>query len=255
MQIIRLKGAANIRDFGGTKTMDGRTVKSGMFIRGSALDKLTDSDLKFLEKTCRVRTVIDLRTPPELEERPDKRIPGAVYHHFSLLDESLYGISHEKAFDDPDIVRKVPDMKKLYADISNTEFAVNSLKQAFDVILSPVDGAVYWHCKEGKDRCGIVSALFLTLLGVDPADIVRDYLKTNRVARKKAVLAFVGSLIRFKSFSDAQKIYGIFLAKESFLFASLNAFREKYGSMEAFFKERLGISDEQIEALKNRCLE
>src|SRR5262249_37690937 len=45
--------------------------------------------------------------------------------------------------------------------------------------LSERGGAVIIHCAIGKDRTGILSALLLTLLGVDRETIFADYLATN----------------------------------------------------------------------------
>lgn len=42
-------------------------------------------------------------------------------------------------------------------------------------------GSVLWHCTEGKDRCGLLSAVLLLTLGVKRSTIMEDYLLTNRV--------------------------------------------------------------------------
>lgn len=44
------------------------------------------------------------------------------------------------------------------------------------------NGAVLWHCTEGKDRCGLLSATILFLLDVSEDDVMEDYLKTNKAA-------------------------------------------------------------------------
>ena len=42
-------------------------------------------------------------------------------------------------------------------------------------------GCVLWHCTEGKDRCGLLSAVLLLALGVERSTILEDYLLTNHV--------------------------------------------------------------------------
>lgn len=38
-------------------------------------------------------------------------------------------------------------------------------------------GIVLWHCTEGKNRFGIISALFLLSIGIDKDTVMQDYLK------------------------------------------------------------------------------
>mgnify|MGYP003329674348 CR=1 FL=1 len=39
-------------------------------------------------------------------------------------------------------------------------------------ILNTEEGAVLWHCSSGKDRCGTISAICLSLLGVDRKTVI-----------------------------------------------------------------------------------
>lgn len=53
-------------------------------------------------------------------------------------------------------------------DIVTDDYSVSQLKKVFEVIAdTDREKAVLWHCTEGKDRCGITSALFLSLMNVD----------------------------------------------------------------------------------------
>lgn len=47
------------------------------------------------------------------------------------------------------------------------------------------NGSVLWHCTEGKDRCGLLSAIILFLLDVSEEDVMEDYLKTNKAAIRR----------------------------------------------------------------------
>ena len=94
------------------------------------------------------------------------------------------------------------------------------------------NGAVLWHCTEGKDRCGLLSATILFLLDVSEDDVMEDYLKTNkaaitRVEKLKKKLHLAG-LHREK----IEKIEGYFVAKEEFLNAALKTMKEDNGREE-----------------------
>ena len=117
------------------------------------------------------------------------------------------------------------------------------------------NGAVLWHCTEGKDRCGLLSATILFLLDVSEDDVMEDYLKTNkaaitRVEKLKKKLHFAG-LHKEK----IEKLEGYFVAKEEFLNAALQTMKEEYGSINQFMINGLGISMKQKEDFKQKVLE
>ena len=57
----------NFRDLGGYETADGRTVRRRHLFRSDALFRLTESDAAQVQ-ALGVTTLIDFRTPDELEE-------------------------------------------------------------------------------------------------------------------------------------------------------------------------------------------
>ena len=68
---IILEKQKNIRDLGDTVTLDGRSIKRNKLIRSGRLSELSAADATYLLGTCRIRTVVDLRSAKESEERPD----------------------------------------------------------------------------------------------------------------------------------------------------------------------------------------
>ena len=77
-----------------------------------------------------------------------------------VFDEFKPGVSHEGEADR----QRLPDMAVLYGIL------VRNYADSFRKILAAImqhdfsEGAVLWHCTEGKDRCGLVSALVLLAL-------------------------------------------------------------------------------------------
>lgn len=67
--VIQLDGVPNLRDLGGYATEDGGRVRPGMLYRSAKLTDASEADRAFLCE--RVRTVVDLRDPGEIErDRP-----------------------------------------------------------------------------------------------------------------------------------------------------------------------------------------
>jgi protein-tyrosine phosphatase len=50
---------------------------------------------------------------------------------------------------------------------------------ALTAIARPTEGTVVVHCRAGKDRTGLVSALILRLAGVSRTDVAADYALTE----------------------------------------------------------------------------
>ncbi len=205
---IKLQGVKNIRDF----------TEYGFqgYIRSAHLHDMTESDAESLLKDYKLRMVIDLRTGVEKNEQPDHVMEGVEYLHIPLFNESRVGISHEKSTQQ-DMDMMLPDMPDLYRKIVTDEFSVAQIKKVMEAINARRDGAVLWHCTEGKDRCGIISALFLLSRGIDKDTVMQDYLKTNEASGKKAEYYYAAVLEKSGSREIAEKVKDAFLAKREYM--------------------------------------
>lgn len=254
MKKVLLKGASNARDFGGTQ-IGSKTVKSDCFLRSNHIGKLSDKDILVL-KEHKIQTVIDLRTGVERTDEPDREIDGVTNIHIPVFSEAVMGITHENNQNKKEMLEHLPDMTQLYRLIVTDNSCIAQLKKVFAVICSSDEsGSVLWHCTEGKDRCGLVSAFFLFLLGADRKTVYQDYLETNATAKKRSdrLYFFVKYLLRKPH--QAQLVRQIFLAKEEYLDAALGAVEETCGSIDNFIRDKLGVSDETKEEMRRRFLE
>ena len=225
----------NRRDLGGMKTKDGRTIRPGLLIRSAHLFRAEEQDL------AGISAVIDLRTPGERAEAPDRTF-GCAYHALPLFEDITAGISHEQGAEE----HLIPDLGRLYARL------VRECADAFRQVLMTVmthdfdSGAVLWHCTEGKDRCGMITAMVLELLGVDRQDIMTDYLKTNEVNLPKAAIAREHARRQGEAFADS--VYQAYIADERYLRSAWQAMGDTY------FQEKIRIPAETLEQFKRMIL-
>lgn len=255
MRKIKLKGANNARDFGGIVNKEGKTIKEGCFLRSERLSDITDTDASILFGRYNLRTVIDLRTTVEKTDDPDKEMYGVRNFHIPLFPEEVMGITHENNIDKRKMLDDLPDLKGLYRTLVLDPNCVPALRKVFEVITSAKEGeAVLWHCTEGKDRCGLVSALFLFLLDVDKDTVIEDYLLTNEAAEKRA--RKYSRLVRYllRQPEKADIVYDMYRAKKEYLDNALDSIEEAYGSIDNFLRDQLGISDETKARMKERYL-
>lgn len=170
---LELAGVFNFRDLGGYPTQDGRTVKWRTIFRADSLGALTTDDLAVL-RPLDLRTVVDLRTAREIDERgrfPHEDYP-VTFHHLSVIDQTWDR--------DAALKENLPPtefLHRVYREMlveGGPRFAA-----AFDVLAEPDALPAVFHCAAGKDRTGLLAALLLGALGVGHDDVVEDYVLTQ----------------------------------------------------------------------------
>lgn len=82
-------------------------------------------------------------------------------------------------------MQEFPDMKDIYIMMIQNKFCNQQITKAVREVMTTENGSVLWHCTEGKDRCGLLSAIILFLLDVSEEDVMEDYLKTNKAAIRR----------------------------------------------------------------------
>lgn len=241
----------NLRDLSIYSNSDGKHLKKNAFIRSAALVNLKKEDVAFLA-TLHPIEVIDLRSDTEVKEKPDFQLDK--YHHISILKDMNAGISHEKESDEK-LESMVPDMCELYADFIRDDYQVKRIGEALNVILDiNRNSNILWHCTEGKDRCGIVSALFLKAMDFDDETIYKDYLKSSKSARKRAYKLFFMILLFRHNRKLAISVKRAYSVKKKYLKSALDQISIKYGSYDSFF-DSFGLTKDIRNKMKEKYLE
>ncbi len=228
----------NKRDLGGLKTRDGKTVRMGMLVRSANLAQAEEDDLDG------IATIIDLRSNGERNEVPD-RTCGREYLALPIFNEINEGISHEEEAEQRAVI---PEMDVLYGMLMRRY--TDSFRRVLMAVMQRdySNGAVLWHCSEGKDRCGMTTALILEALGVDRKTILEDYLKTNLVNIPKAE-KIREQLLATQGEEMANGAYRAYIADEKYIRAAWNEMGDDY------IRDRLSIPEEVIAHFRETVLE
>lgn len=264
---LPLKGIPNARDLGGYKTAEGKTIKKGMIIRGASLATAKDADLTMLAAFPVVK-IIDFRTDFEKKGKENRSLPGADYICLPIqpIDEGKAPeeITNRKSFDISKLIMFAAfnEKAKVFAKEMYSRLVMQSKCQkqfaAFlrEVIDTP-QGTIYFHCTQGKDRAGLAAAYLLSALGVDRETIVADFDKTNQVYAQD-VHKFCN---RVKLLGGNEEEFAVVKAliganTDNFIKA-LDLINAEYGSMDAYLRNALGLTDKDFEILRERylCLE
>jgi protein-tyrosine phosphatase len=172
-RLVPLDGAFNFRDLGGYRGAGGSLTRWGLLFRSDTLHELTPSDVDRL-RSMGLATVVDLRTAGELE-RTGRGLLGPEpigYRHLSVIGEGPGGDAVGEAMAGP----SVDDLTARY--LWYLEVGGAALAEALTLLGEPADYPLVFHCAAGKDRTGVLAALVLDLLGVEPEVIVADYVIT-----------------------------------------------------------------------------
>lgn len=252
MDSIKLVNIKNVRDLGRIAVKEGK-IKTHKLLRGSYLENLTQKDVNLLIDEYKLATIIDLRTYREIEESPDVRIPTVRYIHMPIFDKRAPGITHE-ANNDLGKGTNI-DLTGLYKGILSGE-CLDRVSEIVKTIitLKPNEYSVLFHCTEGKDRTGIISAIILLILGADKQTIIDDYLYTNIANKNKANKYYWKNRIFKLNKSKAENVKNVFLAKQEYIEAFFDVIQNEWNGADNFIKHGLKIKEYEIEDFKDKVL-
>ncbi|MBC7401483.1 MAG: tyrosine-protein phosphatase [Mucilaginibacter sp.] len=243
---VSLQGTVNFRDIGGYTTKDGHHVKWGKVYRSADLSKLSETDLAEL-KNRKITYDVDLRGTQEAQQAPDKLNPNTDYILCPAGSDSVNTIVRDLA------AHKNTDslMTVFY---TSTRYFSDRYKPFFNKLLAlPDNESLVFHCTAGKDRTGIAAALLLYSLGVPYDTIMADYTATNYYRQAESQTS-VNSMVQLMHVDEksARNLTG---AKKEYLDASFAAINKRYGSVDAFLKNEIGLTNAQIKVLKQKYLQ
>ncbi len=250
---IVFEGISNVRDLGGLKTRDGKIIRSHALIRSAKLSSANHRDERKLKDEYHLKKIIDLRTPTERMEKPDAFIEGAQYLPLPVFQSAMSGISHEE---EEKMLEEGGGLGVFYYYMVTNE----DCRRNFNAILTEIfsfpyqQGSVLWHCTEGKDRCGLVSAFVLLALGVDLDEVRKDYDLTNKTNEKKAQLYYDEIINNGGPKERAEYVRDMYLAKPEYLETSIKAILGGYTDFDTYFEKGLGLDRRLIEYFRNNIL-
>jgi protein-tyrosine phosphatase len=244
-RFVELDGVFNFRDLGGYRTTDGRTVRWRRLYRADGLGRLTPEDVEAI-RPLGLRTVLDLRSQRELDERgrfPVEDHP-VTFHHLSVLDQTWdQEQAHREALPAHEFLHRA--YTAMLVD-GRERFA-----RAFELLAEPGALPAVFHCAAGKDRTGLLAMLVLGSLGVRRDDIVEDYALTE------------ASMSRFLDTmrTDPERAAAIDAAPPAFFAADpvaisrvLDDLEREHGSVrEAVLS--MGVADDVLAVLRHDLLE
>lgn len=255
---IPFDGAGNLRDLGGYRTADGRSVRWGVLYRSDHLSRLSARDLRQFRRFD-LAVLVDFRNTAEKAESPNRLPPG---HGIRLVELPLFDDEATNALGTTLRARIARgdlegiDVSALMIEANQrlvTEFT-SVYRQFMAELLAARGAPLLFHCTAGKDRTGFAAAIVLRLLGVPEEAIIADYLLSrdySLAARRRDLL-----LLRLlKGPALTSLVRSIFGVEAAYLKAAFTAIDQVYGSFAAYARDGLGLSEGDITRLQEYLLE
>ena len=259
-QLIGLTSAHNARQLGGYQIGNQR-IKDNLLLRTAKISSLSEEDSMLLCDKYKVQCIYDFRGKEESISAPDV-IPGkARYLSLALSfteddhktdakfenEEQMIGMLLQYA-DHPSVQAMCTNM---YDVIFFEESSQEVYRQFFADLLTvdPRDGAVLWHCTQGKDRAGSASAMLLAALGAERELIMTDFILSKDYYDPMA------SRIKTETESQKKVINTLISANPEIFEATLDKVDAKYGSFRKYLTECIGVTPEMMKLLRDRYLE
>jgi protein-tyrosine phosphatase len=255
-QSVGIASVPNLRDLGGHKTSGSATVARGLVYRSDQLSGISPGDMEKFAK-LKLKNDYDLRTAEERKKRPDELPPSVNYVVLDVLADSPQAgpAQLEKLIQDPKKANaelgggKVEaSFKESYREFVSLSSAKSEFRKLFLALGDKEQLPALFHCTTGKDRTGWDAAVLLTLLGVPKDIVMEDYLRSNDYilpACKKVIDEFAAAG------GDPAIPSAILGVKKEYLEAAFEEMETKYGTIEKYFSEGLGIDAARQKALRD----
>jgi protein-tyrosine phosphatase len=240
-----LETVTNFRELGGLPAHGNREVRHRRLFRSGHWGAANDADREHMG-ALGIRIVFDFRSDEDIEiEGADRLPPGTELVRLaasdpagaldlrSLIMESAPEALHEHFGEG----RAAEKMCQGAARLVSERCAVYS--EFVQRLAEPNAPAALFHCSAGKDRAGWAASVLLLALGVAEPEVREHYLLSNvhyqpraQQGMRRELSAEVGALLQ-----------PLLRVAPEYIGASLDAVTEHFGSVEAYLRDGLGLSE------------
>jgi len=238
----------NTRNFSHIHTTDGKTIRTDV-IRSNILTQKDQISSLIKEE---LNTIVDLRIREEGggEKHPD--FAQSTLHHLPI---SFGNLSMKKI--DKLLNMEGDDAVETFMKESYYTFCMDfkdEVQTFFNLFLDEKALPLAFHCTAGKDRTGILAALFLLGLGASKEDVIDDYMESNRHIDAKGVSQKMTEYLKANASEHlpapeqtVQKLGMLFEVKRSWIEAFIEGTQERFGSIESYLKDEIMLDLEALQ--------
>ena len=216
---LRIDSVGNTRDLGGQYVNGGKQrVRFGRVIRGANVNDISEEGKQLLRQRYGIKFDLDLR------DKSKETVPDSSPLGTDIKFINIKGVEYNKS-------------DKGIGNPANYDRA----KSEILLFADPTNFPIYVHCQIGRDRTGTICFLIESLLGMNELDMFRDY-----------ELSYFAKVSNDDLADPDATTNGAFSRMVNYLRGfSGDTMQQK---VETYMKQELGITDAQIQAIKDNML-
>ncbi|KLO11877.1 hypothetical protein SCHPADRAFT_998569 [Schizopora paradoxa] len=252
---LQVEGVINIRDFGKLPTNDEKSkIRGGVLFRSGELTRITDAGKSTL-RDLGIKKIFDLRGEAEItaygsatsvidgvEVVPVSFPVAYLVTETDKTEKRLkkFGTDPEGAFDD------------LYSDI--LKHGAVPYRTVLHHLRDKPEEPCLVHCTAGKDRTGVIAAVIQMLLDAKTELIMKDYCLTE-VGLEPALPYLAERFNKIPLYRDNWAAFSRSGRCEPRTIENImKRINEEYGGVESYVKGDIGLTDEDIAAIRRSLL-
>lgn len=251
-RVQNLEAIHNFRDYGGYRGQGGGQLRRGLLWRSAQHHDASTADLRVVD-SLQLGAVIDLRGDSERAAHPCKRGPGFSAHVLFAEGETAGTTTAPHLAAADGVISGEQGAAALRHAYQAMPWQPN-LVAAFQLYFKALEvGApTLVHCFAGKDRTGVIVALFHHLMGVHPDDILADYMLTNQTSMLEERIASGAKHIRSRYGNGITDdgIRALMMVQPDYLATAIGGILAQHSSIEAYAQDVLGIDATRLAALR-----
>lgn len=265
LRTLPVPGTQNLRDIGGYRGQDGRQVRYGMLFRSDQLSRLDDAGIAYLRE-LKIRTIIDLRSLPEIAKSPNQKIGAITIHCDPSAETAELAASFQADAENEDrllvgsIQRQLhkgysdPGMLLQYRRFATESRCISAFRSMMETVCKADAAPLLFHCRGGKDRTGFAAMVILGALGVSDEEIICDYMLTqkNRAGRTTEKME------QYRHYTSdpavLEYLQTLLDCSPDYIQASLDEIYKRFQSMEQYIESTYDIPRHILQKFKNMYL-
>ncbi len=237
----------NYRDFGGIKTEKGKTIKWGKLYRSGNLDNASDISARRIAYMG-VNTWIDLRLGgmkermnPLMNIETYRNIPITAHIDADLTRSRL--MSGKMTKEDA-----VNELEKIFITMPS---CTESLRKVFKVLEDPNSYPVIISCDYGILQTSVFSTILLHILEVPDYTIIEEFELNNMYFNMD------GFAYRYLHLSPQLQdvLTALVVSDKKYIDIMLDNILEKYGSLDNYIRNEIGLNQEDIDKIRANLLQ
>ncbi len=249
-RILLPEATINFRDIGGYTGRDGRKLRWGLVFRAEALTDWDDDAIAALE-AMGLRHVIDFRDTGRANARRDRLPATADYINLPVL-RGIPVSARDIDFDDPDAIDRF--FRAIYR--YQVEHKARDFARVLHLMTSPSAFPLLYHCTNGKDRTGFMTALILLICGVPEPVILSDYTLSNLSFERayQSLGTIMATGLNMEAPEERAKLRDFFGVRPAWLASQLDFIREHFGDVDRYLTDQTDLTPADLAAIRANLL-